>query len=78
MSMRTPVSESGILPNKGGGEMAIKAKIGAGQWDYLVCEECDHTWHGLDIDAEWTDDPEPGGTECPSCDSTKVSREERG
>ena len=60
--------------------MAIQAKWGAGTWDMLICEDCTHMWNGLDIDFEWTDDPEPGGhgIHCPSCDSTKVMREERG
>ena len=58
--------------------MSIKAKLGAGEWDMLVCEECDNSWHATDIDPTWTDDPEWGETECPNCSSTKVLREERG
>lgn len=58
--------------------MAIKAKIGAGVWDSLHCEDCDHSWTAEDIDYEWTDDPEAGGVDCPQCHSYKVTREERG
>lgn len=56
----------------------VKARLGAGQWDILVCEECGHTWHTEDLDPEWTDDPEHGDTQCPNCSSAKVTREERG
>jgi ribosomal protein L37AE/L43A len=58
--------------------MAIKAKIGAGVWDMLFCENCGYHWAGMDIDLTWTDDPEPGGIHCPRCESDKVVREERG
>lgn len=58
--------------------MAIKAKLGAGEWDMLFCQDCDNTWHGLDSDPTWTDDPEHGATECPECHSNNVMREERG
>ena len=60
--------------------MAIKARLGAGEWDMLVCENCEHLWHGLDVDPTWTDDPEGehGASECPSCGGTSVVREERG
>lgn len=58
--------------------MAIKARIGAGEWDMLLCQECGSTWHGQDLDPAWTDDPEAGGIECPECHSAKVVREERG
>jgi hypothetical protein len=58
--------------------MAIKAKLGAGQWDMLVCEACGQNWAGLDVDPEWTDEPESGQTDCPACGSDKVIREERG
>ena len=58
--------------------MAVKAKIGAGVWDALFCEDCSHSWAGEDLDHEWTDDPEAGAVECPQCHSGKVAREERG
>lgn len=58
--------------------MAIKAKLGAGEWDILTCEECGHHWTGSDLDFEWSDDPEAGQVECPGCNSRKVIREERG
>ena len=65
-------------PSERGTYMSIKARLGAGQWDILVCEECQHTWNMPDIDPTWTDEPEPGDAECPACFSTKVTREERG
>ena len=58
--------------------MAVKAKIGAGVWDLLHCEECEHSWTAEDINCEWTDEPEAGGIDCPHCHSHKVTREERG
>ncbi len=58
--------------------MGIKAKLGAGEWDMLTCEECGHQWASSDVNYEWTDDPEDGGIECPGCSSPKVVREERG
>ena len=58
--------------------MAIKAKLGAGEWDMLTCEDCENTWHGTDVDPTWTDEADHGGIECPSCHSTKVIREQRG
>lgn len=58
--------------------MAIKARLGAGEWDMLTCEDCGHTWYAPDIDPEWTDETEQGDAECPHCSSTKVTREERG
>ena len=58
--------------------MAIKARIGAGQWDVLICEECQHSWNDTDIDPTWTDEPEAGEVQCPHCSSQKVTREERG
>lgn len=58
--------------------MAIRAKIGAGLWDLLFCQECDASWTDNDIDPEWTDDPEHGEVPCPSCGSDNVVREERG
>ena len=59
--------------------MSIKARIGAGVWDFLLCQDCDHYWTAPDVDLEWTDDPEADPIdECPSCGSTKVVREERG
>ena len=58
--------------------MAIKAKLGAGQWDLLVCEDCGHNWTALDVDPEWSDEPEAGLAECPTCSSHEVIREERG
>lgn len=56
----------------------MKAKLGAGVWDLLFCEECGHSWTDNDIDYEWTDEPEPGHHHCPNCSSIKVAREERG
>ena len=58
----------------------IRAKLGAGVWDRLFCEECHHSWTEHDIDYEWTDEPEPGGPgiHCPHCHSSCVTREERG
>lgn len=60
--------------------MAIRARLGAGEWDMLICDDCTQLWHDSDVDPTWTDDPEEGGhgTECPSCGSTRVVREERG
>lgn len=58
--------------------MAIKARIGARVWDLLTCEECGHSWTADDTDLEWTDEPEPAETQCPSCHSAQVTREERG
>ena len=58
--------------------MGIKAKIGAGVWDMLTCEECGHSWTASDLDLEWTDEPETGAVECPGCHSDRVVREERG
>ncbi len=58
--------------------MAIKAKLGAGVWDFLICVDCNASWTDHDVDHEWTDDPEAGVVECPRCQSTKVIREERG
>ena len=57
-----------------------RVKLGAGVWDLLVCEDCNHSWTDNDLDLEWTDDPEPGGlgTQCPHCQSDRVTREERG
>lgn len=58
--------------------MTIKAKLGAGVWDMLVCEECALSGAGPDVDLEWTE-PEPGITdECPNCQSTRMVHEERG
>ncbi|MGH2731164.1 MAG: hypothetical protein ACRDJI_11240 [Actinomycetota bacterium] len=58
--------------------MTVKAKLGAGQWDLLFCEDCGHSWNDHDIDYEWTDEPESGEAYCPGCQSTHVVREERG
>lgn len=58
--------------------MAVKAKLHAGQWDFLACEQCGHSWNDHDIDFMWTDDPEHGEIECPECRSARVIREERG
>ena len=58
--------------------VAIKAKLGAGVWDLLFCQDCDACWTDHDIDYTWTDDPEIGETHCPSCGSGSVVREERG
>jgi hypothetical protein len=59
--------------------MAIKAKLGAGVWDWLICQECDHSWTAPDLDLEWTDDPERDLNDtCPTCGSSNVVREERG
>ena len=58
--------------------MAIKARLEAGVWDMLTCEDCGHFWTAADIDFEWTDDPEMGQIECPGCHSSRVVREERG
>lgn len=60
--------------------MAIKARIGAGEWDILVCDSCSHLWHDIDIDHSWSDEPEDRGSgiECPSCSSSNIIREERG
>lgn len=56
----------------------MKAKLGAGVWDLLVCQECGASWTEQDVNLEWTDQPEPGEVSCPTCHSTKVVREERG
>jgi hypothetical protein len=59
--------------------MAIRAKLGAGVWDLLVCLECTHYWTAPDMNLEWTDDPEVEVSgECPCCGSGAVVREERG
>lgn len=59
--------------------MAIKAKLGAGVWDMLICEDCSHMWTAPDVDLEWTDDPDNhSADECSACHSTRVIREERG
>lgn len=59
--------------------MAIKARIGAGQWDMLICDDCSHLWHDEDVDVAGTDEPEEGGAvSCPSCGGSKIVREERG
>ena len=59
--------------------MGIRARIGAGEWDLLVCEACGHIWQDPDIDPAWTDEPELGHAECPSCHETRrIVREERG
>lgn len=58
--------------------MAIKAKLGAGVWDLVQCEDCEAHWTEEDVDLTWTDDPEEGGSFCPSCGSANVIREERG
>jgi DNA-directed RNA polymerase subunit RPC12/RpoP len=58
--------------------MAVKAKIGAGVWDMLLCEHCTHSWTVNDLDYEWTDDPEEGAIACPRCGSEHTIREERG
>lgn len=58
--------------------MGIKARLGAGQWDILFCQDCERSWSGEDVSLEWTDEPEQGGIECPGCHSRKVVREERG
>ncbi|MDQ3986416.1 MAG: hypothetical protein M3280_07960 [Actinomycetota bacterium] len=58
--------------------MGIKAKLGAGVWDMLFCEACGHFWTDGDLDYEWTDDPDRGHVNCPSCHSDRVTREERG
>lgn len=58
--------------------MGVKARLGAGVWDLLSCEDCGHSWTDNDVNHEWTDEPEPGDTHCPSCGSAKVVREERG
>ncbi len=58
--------------------MGVKAKIGAGVWDMLTCEDCGNSWTSSDVDFEWTDDPEAGAIECPGCQSHRVVREERG
>ena len=58
--------------------MGVKAKIGAGTWDMLTCEDCGHSWTDADVDLEWTDDPEAGAGHCPGCQSERVVREERG
>ena len=60
------------------GGMSIKAKLGAGVWDFLMCEDCNHYWTRPDVNPEWTDDPEQGISECPCCGSSRVVREERG
>lgn len=58
--------------------MAIRAKLGAGEWDMLLCQACGHYWLDKDIDPRWTDEPEEGHADCPTCFSTDVVREERG
>lgn len=58
--------------------MVIAAKLGAGVWDLLFCQACDASWADQDLDLTWTDDPEAGGVNCPSCGSEDVIREERG
>ncbi len=58
--------------------MAIRAKLGAGEWDLLFCQDCGHSWSDHDLSLDWTDEPEQGQAECPTCASSSVVREERG
>ncbi len=58
--------------------MGIEARIGAGEWDMLFCQDCHNGWSDSDIDPTWTDDPEEGEVRCPACGSANVIREERG
>jgi len=58
--------------------MAIKAKLGAGVWDILCCEECEQTFSTEDVEYEWSDEPETTDLTCPSCGSDRLVREERG
>lgn len=59
--------------------MAVKARLGAGMWDYVVCQDCATAWSAPDANLEWSDDPEDGSDlSCPSCHSVWVVREERG
>jgi hypothetical protein len=62
----------------GGFAVGVRAKIGAGLWDLLFCQDCLASWTDNDVDYTWTDDPEEGQVECPTCGSTHVIREERG
>lgn len=66
------------MSGEGGTAVAIKARLGAGVWDMLVCEDCSNIWSAPDVDYEWTDDPESELSDCPRCHSNKVVREERG
>lgn len=59
--------------------MGIRARLGAGVWDFLLCQECGQYWTAVDVDLEWTDDPVHGlGDVCSHCGSADVVREERG
>lgn len=58
--------------------MAIRAKLGAGVWDFIRCEDCEHYFESEDVNYEWTDEPETGSAPCPHCGSNKTVREERG
>ena len=58
--------------------MAVRAKLGAGVWDFLICQDCGRSWSAEDVNLEWTDEPEEGEVRCSSCSSTTVIREERG
>lgn len=61
-----------------GASMAIKARIGAGEWDMLICDDCTHLWHDEDVDPGWTDEPEGDATlNCPACGGSQIVREER-
>lgn len=50
----------------------MKAKLGAGVWDLLFCEECKHSWADQDVDYEWTDDPEPATTTARTATRSKL------
>ncbi len=59
--------------------MGIKARLGAGVWDFLLCQGCGHYWTSVDVDLQWTDDPEYCSDDvCPRCETADVVREERG
>ena len=59
--------------------MGVKAKLGAGVWDLLLCQDCGYSWPAPDVDLEWTDDPEHNhADQCCWCGSVQVIREERG